>query len=258
MVLVPCMKPGSCFAALTELVKRTSYLLRIRFVIPVLFPNHQTVISGIIVKAYMNGQNDPQILWFLNMQVWMDVQILYASWTQNSKFQHRSEQQPRAKTKHDSADNPCDKRMPGNIIASTGITIHNTMTMWNLFTLDPTEDDPIRFHMIHINIFIYIQLFQFSNPESKQISWAMITQCSITRWGSLLTLTIYSRITTPCLGTPENRTNCLSDQGTCGQHHEDNPVLFHAHNIATCTVFMHLWSQQDQTPPILVQWYMLL
>jgi hypothetical protein len=66
---------GLVFAALTELVKRTCYLLRIWFVIHVLFPNHQTVISGIIVKAYFihecdfwdNRQsihewpNDPQI-----------------------------------------------------------------------------------------------------------------------------------------------------------------------------------------------------
>lgn len=95
-----------------------------------------------------------------------ESEILFASWTQNSKFQQWSEQQPwtHNKIKHDNADNRQGERMTGNI-SSHGY--HNTMTKWNLFTWAPTGDDPIRLHMMHMDIIIHTEIFQSPNRESK-------------------------------------------------------------------------------------------
>lgn len=102
-----------------------------------------------------------------------------------------------------------------------------------------------RFHM---RVIIYIKIaFLFSNCEIKHQRWAVIVQCSITRWKVALTIQ-YSGVTTyNSIGTPEITPTACAWRGTCRQCHEDHTVSFHAHNIPLRTAFLHLWSPTRST-----------
>jgi hypothetical protein len=125
---------------------------------------------------------------------------------------------------------------------------HNTMTKWNLFTLGPIGDDPVRgfrFHMMHMSVIIYIKIaFLFSNCEIKHQLSNYNTMQPYKVEGSFNN-TVFKDYNSVLVHLKSRQPPVW--RGTCWQCHEDHTDSFHAHNIALCIVFQHPWSPTRST-----------